>query len=197
MAKRGHEINLASGTMFSPAQEHERMQKMRIALAINLTKQFMPTKGVQVEYFKRPSMIHEFQFVDDQGRTARRSLDNDMIKKGGRKAACDMMESVLNDYGIPFDWSEVPDEAEPVERVIVDVVGGPPENADRIPPEPSDPPAPPEPEPIPDPAPGVAWNPDWTITELKEWSRENGHPVPSSITRKGDIIEFIAREHSN
>jgi hypothetical protein len=197
MAKRGHEINLASGVMFSPAQENVRMQKMRVRLAIDLTLQFMPTKGVSVEYFKRPGQVHEFQFEDGDGRAARRSLDNDMIKKGGRKASCEMMESVCEDYGIPFSWEEVPDQAEPVRRVIVDVVGGPPENADRIPHEPSDPPAPPVvvvPEPVPT---DQQWNQDWTIAQLKEWSRANGHPVPSDLKRKGDIIEFIAREHSN
>ena len=200
MAKRGHEINLASGVMFSPAQENARMQKARTRLAIDLTKQFMPTKGVSVEHFRRPGGVHEFHFVDDQDRKARRSIDVDMIKKGGRNASCHMMESVLRDYDIPFDWSEVPDEAdysEPLERRRVDNVGGPPENADRIPHTPADPPAPPEPESVPDPAPDVAWNPDWTIAQLKEWSSENGHPVPASITRKGDVIEFIAREHTN
>lgn len=204
MAKRGHEINLASGTMFSPAQEGARMQKMRTKLAIDLTKQYMPTKGVSVEHFKRPGGVHEFHFVDSQGRKARRSLDIDMIKKGGRNASCHMMESVLYDYDIDFDWHDVPNEAdysEPVERVLVDHVGGPPENADRIPHTPAVPPEPvpdpPAPETVPDPAPDVAWNPDWTIPQLKEWSAENGHPVPSSITRKGDIIAFIAREHTN
>ena len=195
MAKRGHEINLASGAMFSPAQEHARLQKARVKLAIDLTKQYMPTLGISVQYFKRPSQIHEFQFVDQEGRGARRSLDNDMIKKGGRNASCHMMESVCDDYGIPFDWHDVPDQAEPIERVRVDVVGGPPENADRIAPEPLDPPAPPAPA---DPVPAdQAWNQDWTVAQLKEWSRDNGHPVPSSIKRKGDIIEFIAPEHSN
>jgi len=201
--KRGHEINLASGTMFSPAQENARMQKARTKLAIDLTLQFMPTKGVSVEHFKRPGGVHEFHFVDDQGRKARRSLTIDAIKKGGRNASCHMMYTVLDDYGIPFSWDEVPEQAEyaePEGRVLVDHVGGPPENADRIPHTPVPPLQPepePEPETVPDPAPDVAWNPDWTIPQLKAWSSENGHPVPASITRKGDIIEFIAREHSN
>jgi len=194
--QRGHEIELASGVMFSPQQEHARMQKARTQLAIDLTKQFMPTKGISVQHFKRPSKIHEFQFVDQEGRPARRSLDVDMIRQGGRNAACHMMQSVCDDYDIPFDWSEVPEQAEPVERIIVDVVGGPPERA-RVAPEPSPPPAPPEPEPAPPVDPDTPWNPDWTIAQLKQWSRENGHPVPSSIKRKGDILGFISREHSN
>jgi len=199
MAKRGHEINLASGVLFSPQQEHARQQKARAKLTVDLTKQFMPTKGVSVEYFKRPSMVHEFHF-DYNGMKARRSIDNDMIRKGGRQAACKMMESVLGDYDIPFSWDEVPDTAEPEERVIVDNVGAPPERS-RVAPDPTQPPAPRvEPEPEPEevmPEPDTAWNPDWTIAQLKSWSSENGKPVPSSIKRKGDILEFIAREHSD
>ena len=201
MAKRGHEINLASGAMFSPAQEHARMQKMRIILARDLTLQHMETLGFRVEYFKRPSMVHEFHFYLGDERVARRSLDNDMIRKGGRQAAGHMMESVCIDEGISFDWNDLPDQAEPVERIIVDNVGGPPENAPRRPHTPADPPAhqpesPTEPD-APDMLAVHEWSEDWTIRELKDWATAHGTPVPSEITRKGDILEFLVNEYSD
>lgn len=201
MAKRGHEINLAAGVMFSPQQEHARLQKARIVLARDLTIQHMETLGIRVEYFKRPSLVHEFHFYQGEDRIARRSLDNDMIKKGGRKAAGHMMESVCTDAGIPFDWQTLPDQPEPVERTRVDNVGGPPENAPRIAPEPSPPPVhQPEPPTEPD-APDVTeaheWSEDWTIRELKDWATAQGTSVPSEITRKGEILEFLVNEYSD
>lgn len=205
MGKRGHEINLASGVMFSPAQEHKRMQKERIRLAIDLTIQHMETLGIRVEYFKRPSMIHEFHFYApdaDQGevRIARRSLDGGTIKQGGRKASCDMMKSVCDDAGIAFDWNDVPDTAEPMERIISDTVGRPPEAEleARVAPVPT--PETPADDgsaaDLPDALNDVHdFNANMTIRELRTWGANNGTVVPADLTRKGDILGFLANEH--
>lgn len=199
MAKRGHEINLASGVMFSPAQENKRMQKARIVLVKDLTIQHMATLGVRVEYFKQPSMIHEFHFYDGEERFARRSLDGGTIRKGARKASCDMMKSVCDDYGIAFDWNDVPETAEPQERVIVDTVGAPPETQyqERVvieqAPEETDSAAE-----LPDVLNDVdRFNQNMTIAQLRAWGRSNGIPVPSTLSRKGDILGFLANEYSN
>lgn len=210
MGERGHEINLASGVMFSPAQENKRMQRERIKLAIDLTIQHMETLGIRVEYFKQPSMIHEFHFYApdaEQGEVmiARRSLSGGLIKRGGRKASCDMMKDVCEDAGIDFVWDDVPKMAEPKERVIFDNVGRPPEAEleARVAPTPVPTPETPEddgsaadlPDALNDADPG--FNESMTIRELRTWGAAHGSIVPGDLTRKGDILGFLANEHSD
>lgn len=200
MAERGHEINLASGVLFSPAQENKRMQRERIRLAIDLTISHMDTLGIRVEYFKRPSMIHEFHFYQGDDMIARRSLDGGTIKRGGRKASCDMMQNVCDDAGLDFVWNDVPNTVEPMERIIVDTVGRPPEAElnERVAPVPT-----PEthseasadnlPDVLNDAAP--EFDASMTIRELRAWGTGHGTIVPADLTRKGDILGFLSNEH--
>jgi hypothetical protein len=196
--RKGHEINLASGVMFSPAQEHERLKKARSQMARELIIEVAPKLGLRVKYIKRPSLVSEFQFFREaDGLTgemiARRSLVQDEIDRvGGRTAAGRLLESVCIDLGMEFDWNEFPNQPEPQERMRVDNVGSPPDVAPRI--QSGPPVAAPAPEPEKSQLP---FNPQMTIRELKEWSDVHGKPVPSDITRKGDVIEWMIREHSN
>ena len=209
--QRGHEVNLASGVMFSPAQENKRMQRERIRLAIDLTLLHMQTLGVRVEYHKRPSMIHEFHFYKpdaDEGEVmfARRSLDGGTIQRGGRKASCDMMKSVCDDEGLTFVWNDVPNTAEPQRNVIRDTVGRPPEaelEERRAPVATVPTPETPAPEGSAAELPAVLndialpFNADMTIRELRTWGSTNSAAVPADLTRKGDILEFLTNEYSN
>jgi hypothetical protein len=206
--------------MFSPAQENARLKKARALMARQLVIQHAEQHGLFVQYIKRPSMVQEFQFFTEQGGdiVARRSLVQDGIdKEGGRTSAGRLLESVFRDLDIEFSWDDLPDQPEPEERARVDTVGSPPDGRTRLAAPPSPPPAPREPERTgipdvvegamdpalepnaPEPTPEIAppFDPKMTIRELKEWSSEHGHPVPSSITRKGDIIEWMLNEHSN
>ncbi len=188
------------------------MQRERIRLAVDLTIQHMETFGIRVEYFKRPSMIHEFHFYApdaDEGEVmiARRSLDGGTIQRGGRKASCDMMKDVCDNAGLDFVWNDVPNIAEPQRNIIRDTVGRPPEaelEARRAPvdpvPAPETPVAPEGsaaelPDVLNDAAPTSDFNADMTIRELRTWGATHGTVVPGTLTRKGDILGFLANEH--
>lgn len=40
------------------------------------------------------------------------------------------------------------------------------------------------------------WDDTWTLQELKDWAEANGTPLPYYITRKGDVLEWLAKEAS-
>jgi len=199
MAKRGHEINLASGVMFSPAQENARTQKLRAQLLVDTIIQYCEDKGIEATHKKQPSLVHEFNFFKDGKHFGRRSTNElDINKAGHRTMAGRMLESVLGED--LFSWSDLPLQPEPRERVRRDVVGAPPETAYR---ERIDT-APPRTQQRPDDvlddtslAAPVAtdFSADWTIRQLRAWASKNETPVPTTITRKGDILQWLANEH--
>lgn len=216
MSKRGHEINLASGVMFSPQQEDVRLKRERVIGMTMYIPEVMMKFGIFTKHFKRPSLVHEFQFfssdpeenVRGPDMVARRSVnENDLQRKGVKRASVELITSVLDDLGIEYSHDQFPDPSEPVSRWRVDTVGAPPETQyrERIPV--SEPKAK-EPEPVEvveeeqiDGAPQkepLPFNDGMTIKQLKDWASENlGGPVPSTITRKGDILEYLANEYSD
>jgi hypothetical protein len=194
MAKRGHEINLASGVMFSPAQENARMQKMRIKLLIDTIIQYCEDKGIEARHTKQPSLVHEFNFFKDGSHLGRRSTNElDVNKIGHRTMAGRMLEGVLGEE--LFSWNDLPLQPEPTERARRDTVGAPPETSyreriDTTPPKAASAPEAPVEVPV-----ATGFSADWTIRQLRAWAREKETPVPVSITRKGDIIQWLANEH--
>lgn len=195
MAKRGHEINLASGVMFSPAQENARMQKLRVRLLIDTIVQYCEDKGIEAKHKKQPSLVHEFNFFKDGEHFGRRSTNEiDVNKTGHRTMAGRMLEGVLGPD--LFSWNDLPLTPEPTPRARRDTVGAPPESAyreriDTAPPRTAPDVVPEEPDaPV-----GTDFNADWTIRQLRAWAREKETPVPVTITRKGDILQWLANEH--
>lgn len=205
MSKRGHEINLAAGVMFSPQQEEAKMQKARIQIANELTVQYMRQFDIDVSPIRRPSKVWEYQFIKDGELVARRSLQDPDFRKGGRKAAAEMLSSVLADLGIDRNvYADLPEKPDPEPTSRVDSVGSPPETRynERVAPAPEPPLDVEIVEEVhtelgqPD-EPDLPFSDSMTIRELKEWAKNNDIPVPASITRKGDILEYMANEYTD
>lgn len=195
MSKRGMGNELAgltSGVMFSPQQEAVRLRSLNIRICLDVVRQMVGKTDLKVEIVRQPSKVYEFRFTRDGTRVARRSLDADeMGRLGGKTAAGRMLEGVWKDLGIPFSWDDVPDAVAPEGRSRVDTVGLPyelrPVKIQRIEENPVDPDK--------DVTDETAWSPAWTIRQLKAWSAEQGKVVPAEITRKGDVLEWLANEY--
>ena len=178
MAKKGNEIDLTSGVMFSPQRVLAENNKDRLELFRAILIEHTRRLGYEVSIKKRPSQVIEAHFLKGGKEFSIRSVfENDIHKIGARTSAGRLIQSAIADIGEEFSWEDLPEKADPELRPFVDSVGSPdtPQRRDM----------------------SMPFASDWTIARLKEWAEDNEMPVPGNITRKGDILEWMVNEYSN
>jgi hypothetical protein len=179
---------LSAGVLFSPRQEATRLDAERTQLFLELAGRCSQIYGLDMTVIKQPSKVYEFHFKYD-GRAARRCVEKaDLDRLGPSIAVGRMYEDVCADLGAQFTWDVMPKAEDPQPTPYVDEVGDPfSERAVK------------RPQTKPEHAPAIhpsGFDAKWSVPELKEWSSNRGHPVPATITRKGDVIEWMSEQFS-
>lgn len=186
--KGGMASGLSAGVLFSPRQEATQLDAARTKLLLDMAGLCSEIYGLEMNIIKQPNKVFEFHFRYNN-RAARRSIERDaVVNLGPMTAVGRMFEDVCADLGADFSWDKMPKADDPEAVYRPDEAGEPQDVQDRTTRRPR---AQGDSEIRKHPA-GFASN--WSIPELKEWAGNNGHPVPSTLMRKGDILEWMFAE---